>query len=120
MVTRIARDGSLTTVAAGAYRVAGGILGPDGNAWFSTGIGLLRVDAAGAASTVAADQVGDAIATGPDGTVWALAKDEIVRFPPSGPRPGRRSRCPAARNCSRWRSCARPTGRCGPPMPAAA
>ena len=85
MVTRIAPDGSPTTVAAGAYRVAGGILGPDANAWFSTGVGLLRVDAAGAASTIAADQVGDAIATGPDGTVWALGKNEIVRFPPSGP-----------------------------------
>ena len=61
------------------------ILGPDANAWFSVGSGLLRVDAAGAAAPVAADQVGDAIATGPDGTVWALGKNEIVRFPPSGP-----------------------------------
>jgi streptogramin lyase len=84
VVTRVGPDGSQKTVTAGRYRVFSGTLGADGNAWFNTGNEVLRVDAAGGTSTVAADLITEQLAAGPDGTLWAVDDDELIRFPPVG------------------------------------
>src|SRR3954453_4408883 len=84
VVTRVGPDGSQKTVTAGRYRVFSGTLGADGNAWFNTGNEVLRVDAAGGASTVPADLITEQLAAGPDGTLWAVDDDELIRFPPAG------------------------------------
>jgi streptogramin lyase len=66
----------------------GATLGPDGQAWFSGFLGrLVRADAAGTISSFAPTEDSiEALATGPDGTLWTAAGDarRITRVRPDG------------------------------------
>lgn len=60
------------------------ILGPDGQAWFPAGRGIVRIDGAGASSMIPLeDAFGDALATAPDGTVW-VGGNAITRVAADG------------------------------------
>jgi streptogramin lyase len=78
-------DGTLTTVPAGGYRIYGSTLGPDGRAWFNTGAGLVRVDAAlTALPVVAAEDADGALATSADGRVWLTSGGRLLRVDAQG------------------------------------
>jgi streptogramin lyase len=69
----------------------GTALGPDGQAWFRLdGSAFVRSDAAGTLSTVRVPSdgpvVGEAMATGPDGTLWAITPpgDRVAHITPVG------------------------------------
>ena len=74
---RVSPDGRFVTAAVDdSVDDAGGALGPDGQAWFTSGLRqLVRMNAAGQVSIVGIPERGDAIdddlAAGPDGTLWA-------------------------------------------------
>ncbi len=70
---------------------AGGALGPDGQAWFTSGLRqLVRMDPAGQVSIIGiperGDSIDDDIATGPDGTLWAttVLDKTIAHVTPQG------------------------------------
>lgn len=71
-IGRAQPDGRFRTAATSEFTL-GGVVGPDGNAWFQVGGGrFLRADANDALVTIGDDTTGDpAFAGGPDGTVWS-------------------------------------------------
>ena len=72
-------DGRFRIVPGAGIAVFGATLGPDGRAWFDTGENLLRVDAAGTvAPTPAPLDADQALAAGPDGTLWMTARDRLA------------------------------------------
>ena len=72
-------DGSVRTASPNAW-ASDLTLGPDGQAWFVAGAGIVRVDAAGNASPIAVDGISQTIATGADGTASAPSSRQEQRF----------------------------------------
>src|SRR4051794_25460278 len=82
-VGRAFPDGRFATTSVSPLVLRPGALGPDGQAWFSAGIRTLdRVDTQGRESPVPSSLTQDdpvldqALATGPDGTMWVTTSDE--------------------------------------------
>jgi virginiamycin B lyase len=112
-VGRMGLDGHFRTAATreptqGAFGPIGGVLGPDGNAWFQTGPArFLRADGADTLASVADaaddEELGTVAAVGPDGTLWSPTRrhDGFWHMAPDG----RRVRVPAQlpRPCDRRR-----------------
>ena len=67
------------------YLGGDGGLGPDGQAWFPEGRGVMRIDAAGAQTAIPLESVPfGQLTTGPDGTAWLTGNDVILRVAPDG------------------------------------
>jgi hypothetical protein len=81
-VGRAQPDGTFRTFA--APLTTAGTVGPDGRAWFASGAGIVRLDAAGAMSTLEIDDVATSLAPAADGSVWALSLygETITRIAP--------------------------------------
>jgi streptogramin lyase len=87
-IGRAGPAGGFRTTAVEDNLSGGATLGPDGQAWFSGFLGrLVRADAAGTISSFAPTEDSiEALATGPDGTLWTAAGDarRITRVRPDG------------------------------------
>lgn len=88
-VARVHPDGRIT-FSRGHTFLDGGVLGPDGSAWYGGNRRwrLVRVDPAGTARTVTIPDPGliAPLASGPDGTLWGPSPeaDVLMRYGPDG------------------------------------
>src|SRR4051812_25546505 len=90
-LARASADGRFVSAAVDGL-VDGGALGPDGQAWFRSGLrGLVRMDAAGRLTDVgplpeSGDSLEDVFATGADGTLWAATSEirSLAHVTPQG------------------------------------
>jgi streptogramin lyase len=89
-IARITPDGVVTPF--DLDNTASGIaVGPDGNLWVSTAIGVVKVPPDNPAAATKFDvgiADGRGIVAGPDGRMWVAAKDEVVSFDPANPEVG--------------------------------